>query len=95
LTDTEKSAPAEEPVVLTAKSPTELRALLAQMRITPEDFASLSEGDVLRTPIEVDEDFQIYLDGHPRFTARAGVMQGYKAVEIRQILDEEADSDQA
>ncbi|MEC9005176.1 MAG: FliM/FliN family flagellar motor switch protein [Planctomycetota bacterium] len=94
LTGTEKLAPVEEPQVLTARSPIELRALLAQMRITPEDFASLSEGDVLRTPIEADEDFQIHLDGHPRFTARAGVMQGYKAIEIRQILDEEAASDQ-
>ena len=94
LTEAAAPDPVAEPPVLQVETPTQLRALLAQMRITPKDFASLSEGDVLRTPIEADEDFQIYLDGHPRFTARAGVMQGYKAIEIRQILDEEPTSEQ-
>lgn len=65
----------------------ELRALLAQMRITPADFAALAEGDVLRTPIEVDEGFKIYLGGEPKFKARAGIVNGYKAIEIQERLD--------
>ena len=67
---------------------TQLRALLAQMKISPADFAELAEGDILRTPIEADDGFRIYLDGEPKFTARAGTMQGHKAIEIQQALEQ-------
>ncbi len=66
---------------------TQLRALLAQMKISPADFAELAEGDILRTPIEADDGFRIYLDGEPKFTARAGTMEGHKAIEIQQVLE--------
>lgn len=74
---------------------THLRALLAQMKISPADFAELAEGDILRTPIEADDGFRIYLDGEPKFTARAGTMQGHKAIEIQQVLESSSDQDEA
>ena len=73
---------------------THLRALLAQMKISPADFAELAEGDILRTPIEADDGFRIYLDGEPKFTARAGTMQGHKAIEIQQVLDASSQQDE-
>ena len=74
---------------------TQLRALLAQMKISPADFAELAEGDILRTPIEGDDGFRIYLDGEPKFMARAGTMQGYKAIEIQQVLKPSSPQDEA
>jgi flagellar motor switch protein FliM len=74
---------------------THLRALLAQMKISPADFAELAEGDILRTPIEADDGFRIYLDGEPKFMARAGTMQGYKAIEIQQVLKPSSPQDEA
>ena len=73
---------------------THLRALLAQMKISPADFAELAEGDILRTPIEADDGFRIYLDGEPKFMARAGTMQGYKAIEIQQVLKPSSPQDE-
>jgi len=73
---------------------TQLRALLAQMKISPADFAELAEGDILRTPIEADDGFRIYLDGEPKFTARAGTMEGHKAIEIQQVLESSPKQDE-
>jgi flagellar motor switch protein FliM len=49
----------------------------------------------LRTPIEADDGFRIYLDGESKFMARAGTMQGYKAIEIQQVLKPSSPQDEA
>jgi flagellar motor switch protein FliM len=68
----------------------ELVARLAQSKIAALDAAALCAGDVIATEQPTGAPIAVVQDGTVRFQARAGVVDGRKAIEIQEVVDKPA-----
>lgn len=68
----------------------ELVATLARTTISTGDLVELRVGDIITTEHDVKEPLEIAVEGIPKFFAAPGALKGHKAVEISDVLNEEA-----
>jgi flagellar motor switch protein FliM len=64
------------------RAPIEVRAYLAQTRITVGELLSLAPGDILRTDKLMSKDFVIKIAERNKFAGKLGQLRGNKAVRI-------------
>jgi flagellar motor switch protein FliM len=67
----------------------ELRAILAETRITAGELADLCVGDVIATETATDSPATVSVDGVPRFLAKPGTYQGRRAVVLLEQFSNE------
>jgi flagellar motor switch protein FliM len=63
-------------------TPLELVVHLAETRVAAADMLNLRVGDIITTAHEVGRPLSVCIDGVPKFRARAGALEGRKAVQI-------------
>ena len=66
----------------------EVSAHLAQTRLTAEDLVSLEVGDIIQTDCQVQSTMKLLVEGRAMFDASPGVVEGHKAAQIKQRLNE-------
>lgn len=64
------------------RAPIEVRAFLAQTRITVRELLSLAPGDILRTEKLQDRDFVLRIAGRNKFAGKLGQLRGNKALRL-------------
>jgi flagellar motor switch protein FliM len=80
----EEPVPADSSGAGEPPKPSLIIAELAQVRLSPADFAGLSVGDVLLTDTLPGDGLRVFVDGQLRFQAVGGEMSGRKAIRLTQ-----------
>jgi flagellar motor switch protein FliM len=71
-------------------APVEMRALLAQTRITLNDLMSLQVGDIITTEKGIERDVLIQVEGRNKFLGQIGQFRGGRAVRITRLCQQDA-----
>jgi flagellar motor switch protein FliM len=71
-------------------APVEMRALLAQTRITLNDLMSLQVGDIITTEKGIERDVLIQVEGRNKFLGQIGQFRGARAVRITRVCQQDA-----
>jgi len=71
-------------------APVEMRALLAQTRITLSDLMSLQVGDIITTDKGTERDVLIQVEGRSKFLGQTGQFRGTRAVRITRLCQQDA-----
>ncbi|HUN65405.1 MAG TPA: FliM/FliN family flagellar motor switch protein [Bacteroidota bacterium] len=67
--------------------------ILGNSSITMQEFLDLEPGDVIRTNRPVSGEFQVFLDGKPRFWGRPGISNRRLAIKVTRTINDRKDSD--
>jgi flagellar motor switch protein FliM len=70
-------------------APVEMRALLAQTRITLNDLMSLQVGDIITTDKAIARDVLIQVEGRNKFLGQIGQFRGGRAVRITRLCQQQ------
>src|SRR6266576_6532356 len=70
-------------------APVEVRALLAQTRITLNDLMSLQVGDIITTEKPTARDVLIQVEGRSKFLGQIGQFRGGRAVRITRLCQQD------
>jgi len=63
-----------------------VRAVLAEIPLSVRDVLAMKPGDILSSGLRMDTPAVVELEGAPRFTARPGIVNRHKALEILSII---------
>ncbi|HBT47468.1 MAG TPA: flagellar motor switch protein FliM [Peptococcaceae bacterium] len=66
--------------------PVELIAFCGRARIKVRDFLQLQAGDVITLDRGIEDDLELYVDGHPKFKIQAGLVGNKRAVQIMEVV---------
>ena len=86
--DVEQRSTARKPSCHDFESPPlEMVVTLADSKISTGDLLALRVGDIITTEKLVEEPLEVAVQGVPKFSARPGAFQGYKAVRVEGLIE--------